>query len=86
MKILGHMLATRRNRTGASAVAARDDNFHATHQYIRNYCYFFIPVRAEDAVKLSSKVSHKDGRENQTKRRLVWIWRHNEKWHGMWEV
>ena len=38
----------------------------------------FIPIRAGDAVKLSFKVSDKNGRENQTKTRWVWSGRHNE--------
>ena len=78
MKILGHMLATTRNRTDASAAGAQDHNHHATNQQcVRNYCYFYIPIRAEDAVKLSFKVSDKNGRENQTKTRWVWSGRHN---------
>ena len=39
-------------------------------------------MRAEDAVKLSPKVSNKDGRENQTKTRWVWSGRHNENGMG----
>ena len=33
---------------------------------------FYIPVRAEDAVKLTSKEIDKNERENQTKTRWVW--------------
>ena len=83
MKILGYMLTTMRNRTGASAAGAQDYNHHAIHQWcVRNYCYFYKPIRAEDAVKLSPKVSNKDGKENQTKTIWVWCGRHNEKGMG----
>ena len=57
VKILGLILAATRNRPGASAVGVRDHNQHATHQCcVQNYCYFYIPIRAEDAVNLSSKL------------------------------
>ena len=60
MKILGHILIPTRNRTATSAAGARDHNHHATHQCCtQNYCNFYIPIRAENAVKLSSKVSEK---------------------------
>ena len=79
MRTLGHMLATMRNRTGASTAGARDHNHHTMHQWcVPNYYYFYIPIWAEDAVNLSSKVSDENGRENQTKRRWVWSRRHNE--------
>ena len=48
----------------------------------RNYSYFCIEARAEDVVKLSSKVSDENGRENQTKTRWVWSGRHNENGMG----
>ena len=83
MKILGNMLATPRNRTGDSGLGGRDHHHHATHQLcFWNYSYFCIPVRAEDAVKLSSKVSDKSGRENQTKTRWVWSGRCNDNGMG----
>ena len=42
---------------GASAVGGRDHNHLTTHQLcFQNYSCFCIPVRADDAVKLSSKV------------------------------
>ena len=76
-------LATPKNRTRASAVRGRDYNHHATYQWcVRNYSYFYIPVRAEDAVKLTSKEIDKNGRENQTKTRWVWSGRHNENGMG----
>ena len=72
-------LATPRNRIGTSAVGGRDHNHHATYQWnFCNYSYFYIPVQAEDAVKLSSKETDKNGRENQTKTRCVWSGRHND--------
>ena len=41
----------------ASTAGAWDHIHYATHQWgVRNYCYFCIFIRAEDAVKLSSKV------------------------------
>ena len=77
------VLATPKNRTGASAMGGRDYNHHATYQWCgRNYSYFYIPVRAEDAVKLSSKEIDKNGRQNQTKTRWVWSGRHNENCMG----
>ena len=72
-------LATPKNRTGATAVGGRDHNHHATSQWcVRNYSYFYIPVPAEDAVKLSCEEIDKNGRKNQTKTRWVWNGRHNE--------
>ena len=83
MKILGHMLATMRNRTGSSAGGTWDHNHHASHQWcVRNYYYFYILVRCEDAVMLSPKVSDKNGRENETKPRWLWSGRHNENGMG----
>ena len=79
-------LATPKNRTGTSAVGGRAHNHHATYQWcVRNYSYFYIPVRDEDAVKLSSKEIDKNGRENQAKTRWV---RSGRQWksHGMWEA
>ena len=76
-------LATPKNRTGASAVEGRDHNHHATYQWcVRNYSYFYIPVWAEDTVKLSSKEIDKNGKENQTKPRWVWSGRHNQNRKG----
>ena len=83
MKILGHMLATTSNQTRASAAVAQDYNHHATRQIcVRNYCSFYIPKRVEDAVKLSFKVSDKNGRENLTKTTWVWSGRHNKNGMG----
>ena len=77
MKILGYMLAITRNQTGASFARARNHNHNATHQWcVRSYCYFYIPTWDEDAVKLSSKVTDKNGRENQTKTSWMWSGRH----------
>ena len=57
MGILGHMLATTRNRTRASVTRTRDDNHHATHQWcVQKYCYFYRPVRTED-MSLSCSLS-----------------------------
>ena len=79
MEIFGKLLVTPRNRTGASVVEGRDYNHLTTHQWcFRNYSCFSILVRAEDAVKLSSKVSDKNGRENQRETRWVGSGRHNE--------
>ena len=72
-------LATPKNRTGTSAVGGRAHNHHATYQWcVWNYSYFYIPLRAEGAVKLSSKEIDKNGTENQTKTRWVWSGRHDE--------
>ena len=77
------MLASTRNQTGASAAGARDMNHHATRQWcVQNYCYCYIAIRAEDAVKLSYKVGDKNWRENQTKPRWVWNGKHKEKGMG----
>ena len=43
---------------------------------------FYIPKRVEDDVKLSFKVSDKNGRENQTKTTWVWSGRHNKNGMG----
>ena len=76
---LGYVSATVRNRTRASTVGAGDLNHYATCQWhLQNYCYFYIVVRADDAVKLSYKLGDENGRENQTKPRWVWSGRHNE--------
>ena len=79
----GYVSATARNRTGASVAGARDLNHYATRQWrLQNYCYFYILVQAEVAVKLSYIVGDENGRENQTKPRWVWSGRHNENGMG----
>ena len=69
----------------ASATRARDMNHHATRQWcVQNHSYFYIAIRAEDALKLSYKVGDKNWRENQTKPRWVWNGRHNGNGMGSW--
>ena len=73
MKILDNMLAPR-NQIGASVVGGQNHNHHVTHQCFQNYSCFHIPALAEDAVKLSSKVSDTNGRENQNKNEMGVEW------------
>ena len=79
MEIFDKLLVTPRNRTLATTVGGRDCNHLTTHEWcFRNYSCFCKPVRAEDVVKLSSKLRDKNGRENQRKTWWVGSGRHNE--------